>query len=241
MQEQAQAGSRNNLIILSFTLVVVMLGFGMVVPVYPFFVERLGAGGSALGGASASLGSRDTVRPGAVKRFSLSITAPSAPGTYTVTCRMAKGSSTFGTSITSTITVKEPTLTRINIHRLPKKRTYYLYEKLDLTGLSVTGTYSNGAKVELPISSLDISGFNSSKTGSQRLGIRVGGKRVFFVVQVIRMKLNYIALYTAPNKCTYTVGEALDLDGLDIIGVYTNGKSRSLALENFAISGFDSS
>jgi DHA1 family multidrug resistance protein-like MFS transporter len=41
--------SRRNLIILSFTLVIVMLGFGMVVPIFPFYVQRLGAGGSALG------------------------------------------------------------------------------------------------------------------------------------------------------------------------------------------------
>lgn len=44
-----QTTNRRNLAILAFTLVVVMLGFGMVVPVFPFFVERLGAGGSALG------------------------------------------------------------------------------------------------------------------------------------------------------------------------------------------------
>lgn len=49
MQTDSQTNSRKNLIILSFTLVVVMLGFGMVAPVFPFFIERLGAGGSALG------------------------------------------------------------------------------------------------------------------------------------------------------------------------------------------------
>lgn len=41
--------NRKNLSILSFSLVVVMLGFGMVIPVFPFFITRLGAGGSALG------------------------------------------------------------------------------------------------------------------------------------------------------------------------------------------------
>jgi DHA1 family multidrug resistance protein-like MFS transporter len=41
--------SRRNLFILSFTLVIVMLGFGMVVPIFPFYVQRLGAGGAALG------------------------------------------------------------------------------------------------------------------------------------------------------------------------------------------------
>ncbi len=49
MQAQTRTENRKNLIILSFTLVVVMLGFGMVVPIFPFFVDRLGAGGSALG------------------------------------------------------------------------------------------------------------------------------------------------------------------------------------------------
>ena len=40
---------RKNLYILAFTLVVVMLGFGMVIPIFPFFIQRLGASGSALG------------------------------------------------------------------------------------------------------------------------------------------------------------------------------------------------
>ena len=36
-------------LILSLALVVVMLGFGMVIPIFPFYVERLGAGGTELG------------------------------------------------------------------------------------------------------------------------------------------------------------------------------------------------
>jgi DHA1 family multidrug resistance protein-like MFS transporter len=41
--------SRKNTLILSFTLLVVMLGYGMVLPVMPFYIEQLGAGGSELG------------------------------------------------------------------------------------------------------------------------------------------------------------------------------------------------
>jgi DHA1 family multidrug resistance protein-like MFS transporter len=36
-------------LILSFTLLVVMLGYGMVLPVMPFYIEKLGAGGRELG------------------------------------------------------------------------------------------------------------------------------------------------------------------------------------------------
>ncbi len=44
-----QTNNRKNLYILAFTLVVVMLGFGTVIPIMPFYVENLGAGGMELG------------------------------------------------------------------------------------------------------------------------------------------------------------------------------------------------
>lgn len=44
-----QIDPRRSLLILSFTLVVVMLGFGLVIPIFPFYIEALGAGGRELG------------------------------------------------------------------------------------------------------------------------------------------------------------------------------------------------
>jgi DHA1 family multidrug resistance protein-like MFS transporter len=41
--------SHRPILILSFTLLVVMLGYGMVLPIMPFYIERLGAGGRELG------------------------------------------------------------------------------------------------------------------------------------------------------------------------------------------------
>ncbi|RPH63419.1 MAG: MFS transporter, partial [Chloroflexi bacterium] len=41
--------NRKNILILSFTLLVVMLGYGMVMPIMPFYVEHFGAGGTELG------------------------------------------------------------------------------------------------------------------------------------------------------------------------------------------------
>ncbi|MGD2254020.1 MAG: MFS transporter, partial [Anaerolineales bacterium] len=41
--------NRRQLLILSFTLVVVTLGFGLVMPIIPFYMELLGAGGTELG------------------------------------------------------------------------------------------------------------------------------------------------------------------------------------------------
>jgi len=47
-------GNRKNLLVLGFTLFVVMLGFGMVIPILPFYIERMGAGGRDLGVLVAS-------------------------------------------------------------------------------------------------------------------------------------------------------------------------------------------
>jgi hypothetical protein len=38
-----------NIAILFFTLIVVMLGFGMIIPILPFLVEHFGGSGTAMG------------------------------------------------------------------------------------------------------------------------------------------------------------------------------------------------
>jgi MFS transporter, DHA1 family, multidrug resistance protein len=45
-----------NISILFFTLVVIMMGFGMIIPIMPFYVKHLGASGSALGLLMATYG-----------------------------------------------------------------------------------------------------------------------------------------------------------------------------------------
>lgn len=45
---------RRNLYILTFVLFVVMLGYGIVIPIFPFYIESMGAGGTELGLLAAS-------------------------------------------------------------------------------------------------------------------------------------------------------------------------------------------
>jgi len=45
---------RRNLYILTFTLFVVMLGYGVIIPILPFYIENMGAGGTELGLLTAS-------------------------------------------------------------------------------------------------------------------------------------------------------------------------------------------
>lgn len=48
--------SKRNLYILTFDLFVVMLGYGIVIPILPFYIEEMGAGGTELGLLVASYG-----------------------------------------------------------------------------------------------------------------------------------------------------------------------------------------
>ena len=45
---------RRNLYILTFVLFVVMLGYGIVIPILPFYIESMGAGGMEMGFLAAS-------------------------------------------------------------------------------------------------------------------------------------------------------------------------------------------
>ncbi len=47
-------GSHKNIAILIFVLFVVMLGYGIIIPIFPFYIEDLGAGGMELGLLAAS-------------------------------------------------------------------------------------------------------------------------------------------------------------------------------------------
>jgi len=49
MKNTMSATNRRNLFLLASSLVVVMLGFGMVIPILPFYIEQFGAGGRAFG------------------------------------------------------------------------------------------------------------------------------------------------------------------------------------------------
>jgi DHA1 family multidrug resistance protein-like MFS transporter len=48
------ASNHRNLYILTFTLFVVMLGYGVIIPILPFYIENMGAGGTELGLLTAS-------------------------------------------------------------------------------------------------------------------------------------------------------------------------------------------
>jgi len=87
---------------------------------------------------------------------------------------------------TYTVTVNAPVLSSIAITTPADKLEYTVGDLLDITGLVVTGTYSDGSTAVETITTANITGFDSSSpvTG-QVLTITVGGKTTTYTIDVV--------------------------------------------------------
>lgn len=136
------------------------------------------------------------------------------------------------------------TLSSIAITTPATKLSYFVGEPLDITGLVVTGTYSDvSTKVET-ITTANITGFNSSApVAGQVLTITIGEKTTTYTVDIVAVPviLDSIAITTPANKLTYTVGDALDIAGLVVTGTYSDASTKIETITADNVSGFNSS
>lgn len=76
------------------------------------------------------------------------------------------------------------TLVSIAVTTLPTKITYAIGDELDITGMVVTGTYSDfSTKVET-VTKDNVTGFNSAEAGEKVCTVTVRGKTTTFTVTV---------------------------------------------------------
>ncbi|WP_054693166.1 bacterial Ig-like domain-containing protein [Syntrophomonas palmitatica] len=122
------------------------------------------------------------------------------------------------------------------------KLIYSVGDHLDITGLQVTGTYSNANAITiLPITEANITGFDSSKPAvDQVLTITVGGKTATYNITVMPAP-DSIAITTPATKIFYLVGDSLDITGLQVTGTYNDTNCTAiLPISEDNITGFDS-
>jgi len=121
--------------------------------------------------------------------------APSGVGADTATINAYQESGTLGWNVVV------PTLSSIAITHPANKLTYTVGESLDITGLTVTGTYDyrNPSTKTETVTLSDISGFNSSSPAvGQILTITVGGKTTTYTVTITAKHIT--GAFTASNK-----------------------------------------
>lgn len=103
--------------------------------------------------------------------------------------------------------IDEPAkLDNIGIKYYPVKRVYTIGDQLDITGLVVTGTYSDGSVVVKQVSQANIKGFDSSSEASnQILTIELEGKTATYTITVNRLPItppapDYVTIDDTLNK-----------------------------------------
>ena len=94
--------------------------------------------------------------------------------------------------------VPTASLQSIAITTSATKLTYHVGEALELTGLVVTGTYSDGTTKIEAITAANVTGFDSSKAAAgQVLTITLNGKTAAFTIQIIASEDPGEGLFTA--------------------------------------------
>jgi hypothetical protein len=130
----------------------------------------------------------DAVKSDAGGKYSCTFIVPQvSPGTLTVVAGYGTNVANKSLLISDGGGITPVTLKRIEITKPATKLVYTVGDSLDITGLEVTGYYSDGSSGVEPISAASISGFDSSKPVTQQtLTITIGGKTTTYEVSITK-------------------------------------------------------
>jgi hypothetical protein len=137
------------------------------------------------------------------------------------------------------VTVNPAVLQSIAVTNPPTKIVYVKGETLDISGLVVIGTYSDGPTKVETVSESAISGYDRYSEGQQTLTITLNDKTATFMVTVNPAVLESIAITSFPTKTVYSYGDSLDLSGLVVIGTYSDGTTQTETVSESNISGYN--
>ncbi len=118
------------------------------------------------------------------------------------------------------------TVNSVSITSMPIKTEYYTGQSLDLTGLKLTATYSDGTTGIVPVGDISASGFDSSTAGTKTVVLSYGGKTASFEINVIDVLPVSLEIISYP-KTTYYVGDKFETSGLKVKVYYNDGSSKN--------------
>ena len=106
----------------------------------------------------------------------------------------------------------------------PKTLTYFVGDKEDRSGLSVSVVYSNGDSAVLE-SGYTVSGFSSTSAGEKTITVKYKDLSASYKISVFEPALEKIVIAKKPAKLSYYIGEKLDTAGIKVTAYYENGKT----------------
>lgn len=127
------------------------------------------------------------------------------------------------------------TYTSISVTTMPDKTSYYEGQTLDLTGLVVTGTTSDGETIA--IDGYSVSGFDSSTVGTNTLTVSFKNCTTTFDLQILKDVPSEIAAVYIETDHILLNDEQPKVTAIDV--KYASGKVKYVS-SGFEVSGFDS-
>ena len=119
------------------------------------------------------------------------------------------------------------------------KNSYFVGEKLDVSGGLLKATYLSGNTKEVELTKEMVNGFNSTKANPNlSLTIRYEDKTTTYEVEIVADDVVDIEVLNLDN--TYFINEGLDLNGASINVSFLSGKNTNVILTIEMVNGFDS-
>ena len=172
------------------------------------------------------------------------ITVSPTDGAALATSNNALTVTVNGKTASQAITVNAVTVTGVAVKTPQTKVTYNDGDSLDLTGLVVTLTKSNGttedvAFVDFGSKGITVSPTNGAAltTSNNALTVTVNGKTASQAITVNAVTVTGVAVKTPQTKVTYNDGDSLDLTGLVVTLTKSNGTTEDVAFVDFGSKG----
>ncbi|SDL83128.1 bacterial Ig-like domain-containing protein [Sediminibacillus halophilus] len=124
-------------------------------------------------------------------------------------------------SVSFHVTVSDAELTGIEIQKAPIKTTYYPDDELDLAGLIVEATYSDGYVERVMRNQLTASEIDTETFGNQQVNLFYKQAETAFTIQVKEKELQGLKVMSYP-KTTYHIGDDFNPSGLAAGKLYDN-------------------
>ncbi|QAS52182.1 bacterial Ig-like domain-containing protein [Halobacillus litoralis] len=171
----------------------------------------------------------------------------SEAGTNTITISYG------GVEETISLKIKEIQLTDLYIKYYPAKTDYYVQDSFETKGLEVVGVYESGYTEETLSSEqyscmlggeLIQSGAALMEAGTKEITIQSTQSPEItteFEVEVKDEQVTELEVTQLPSKTQYFSGEELDLDGLSVEALYTDGEKVRVMKDQLEVSGLDTS
>ncbi|MCH5184860.1 MAG: leucine-rich repeat protein [Oscillospiraceae bacterium] len=116
-------------------------------------------------------------------------------------------------------------LTGIRVDRLTNNPYIVGETYFDRSSIRVVALYNNGTETVLKSDEYDVRGMDTSSEGTVIVTISYLGHEYPVAIQVVAKTLINIKLVKAPTKTLYSVGEAIDTTGMEVIATYDDGST----------------